>query len=573
MKKVLYVPLDDRPVNLDDVITQGKSAGIHVITPHVNDLRNRLDSHKTSSGTTLLTTSSPAYGDTARIRKFILHHAASADGFIISTDMLAYGGLIGSRRLRADAGGAYPAYDPEITNLLDVIRIVKQSYPDKPVYVLDTIMRLATTSFAEGLDLAAYTESRNFMLQPRRSFTQFADILSGYNLSPASSYGSTATFDKEQYYNTRQHKFKTNHYILEKLAQEGYIDFLAVGVDDANTQGVQINEIHFVEKCINGWLGGMNGQNPERAIILPDADGLGQALLARMANQLYRNGAKTECAVQYFGPHGSTITSPYEYMDVHQNILRHVDIVGAASESVSGSPALEIIAVTAADQMPAAVNRLAANHANRVLSVVIDFVGGGAADAAVTESLLGSRHTGSILGYSGWNTPGNKIGIALGMGQARYALLVTETDAAALSSAVNAHGSLLFKRFLKDYYYKRLAIGEIREYSRAHSLYENVAAIADQNMLLFNSPEDYSHLQALLRERMQTHTATLAGANAFLIGNPEPACSIRQISGAAWSFAEYSSAALHYHDPGYIWGRAFEITLKPSVTLHKKRKN
>ncbi|NQX46862.1 DUF4127 family protein [Paenibacillus tritici] len=565
MKNVLYVPLDDRPVNLDDVITQGKSAGIHVITPDAADLRNRLDSHKTSSGTTLLTTSCPAYGDSAKIRQFILDHAASADGFILSADMLAYGGLIGSRRLRGDAGGAYPAYDSTVTDLLDVICLVKQAYPDKPVYVLDTIMRLATTSFAEGLDLAAYTESRNFMLQPRRVFSQFADILSGYNLSPDGSYGSTATFDKEQYYNTRQHKFKTNRYILEYLAQEGAIDFLAVGVDDANTQGVQINEIHYVEECINGWLGGINGQNPDRAIILPDADGLGQALMARMADQFYRNGAKTGYAVQYFGPHGSTLTSPYEYMDVHQNIVHHVEIVGA--EFVSSSPAVEIVAVTAKDQAPAAVDRIEANRANGTPTVVIDFVGAGAADAMVTEALLGSRHTGSLLGYSGWNTPGNKIGIALGMSQARYAFVTTENDAAALSLAVNAHGSLLFKRFLKDYYYKRLAIAEIREYARAHSLYENVAAIADQNMLLFNSPEDYAHLQAMLRERMQIHTATLAGACAFLIGSDEPACSIRQISGDGWSFSEYASVVLPYNDPDYIWGRAFEITLNPNLTL------
>lgn len=328
MKKVLYVPLDDRPVNLDDVIVQGRSAGIHVITPDVTDLKNRLDSEKTVSGTTLLTTSSPAYGDTAKIRQWILDHAASVDGFILSADMLAYGGLIGSRRLRAGAGGAYPAYDAAITHLLDVIREVKQAYPDKPVYVMDTIMRLATTSFAEGLDLAAYTESRNFMLQPRRSFTAFDDIISGYNLSPTGAYGSTATFDKEQYYNTRAHKFKTNRYILEVLAQEGSIDFLAIGVDDANTQGVQINEIHYMEAGINEWLGGTQGQHPDRAIILPDADGLGQSLLARMANQLYRNGATTRYTVEYFGPHGSTLTSPYEYMDVHQNILRHLDIVG-----------------------------------------------------------------------------------------------------------------------------------------------------------------------------------------------------------------------------------------------------
>jgi hypothetical protein len=40
MKKVLYVSLDDRPVNLDDVIMQGKSAGISVITPHAKDIKN-----------------------------------------------------------------------------------------------------------------------------------------------------------------------------------------------------------------------------------------------------------------------------------------------------------------------------------------------------------------------------------------------------------------------------------------------------------------------------------------------------------------------------------------------------
>ena len=33
MKTVLYVPLDDRPANLDDVIVQGKAAGLHIVTP------------------------------------------------------------------------------------------------------------------------------------------------------------------------------------------------------------------------------------------------------------------------------------------------------------------------------------------------------------------------------------------------------------------------------------------------------------------------------------------------------------------------------------------------------------
>ena len=84
---------------------------------------------------------------------------------------------------------------------------------------------------------------------------------------------------------------------------------------------------------------------------------------------------------------------------------------------------------------------------------MIDFVGQGAANATVTDALLGSQYTGRLLGYSAWNTAGNKIGLSLGMGQARYNFLVSEKKEAALEAAVNAHGSLLFKRFLKDYYY------------------------------------------------------------------------------------------------------------------------
>ncbi|MEK8130555.1 DUF4127 family protein [Paenibacillus filicis] len=567
MKNVLYVPLDDRPVNLDDVIMQAKSAGLNLITPSSADIRNRIDSVANASGTQLIGTSSPTFGNTANIRQFILNQAASVDGFIISIDMLAYGGLIGSRRLRTSGGGTYPNYDTATANLLDVLRQIKQSYPNKPVYVLDTILRLASSVFVEGLTLDAYNESRNFMGQARQTFTAFNDILNGYNVSSSGTpYGNTTYFNKNEYYYTRQHKFKTNYYVLDQLVRLGYIDFVAVGVDDAKTQGVQINEIRFVENYINNSLGGSGGQNPNRAIILPDADGLGHSLVARMANQLYRGGAKPRYAVQYYGPHGSTIINPYEYMNVHDNIVRHVDMIGG--QLVTSSPDVEIIAITDSTQVAQAVSRINTNGADRRATVVVDFVGAGSSDATVTEALLGSQNTGRLLGYSGWNTAGNKIGISLGMGQARYAFLVTETQASALSDAVRAHGSLLFKRFLKDYYYKAISISEIRTYSRDHNKYTNLPnSTTDQNMLLFNSTADYEHLLSVLRNRMQTHTATLRAKSAFLIGNAATAYNVKQISGSTWTFAGYSSASLDYGNPNYIWGRAFEITLSPLVVL------
>ncbi|PQP82975.1 hypothetical protein C0Q44_16570 [Paenibacillus sp. PCH8] len=618
MKTVLYVPLDDRPANLDDVIVQGKAAGIHIVTPNLKDIKNRLDTEKTTDDTLLLGTSTPVYGKPSNIHTFILKHAPKVDGFIISSDMLAYGGLIGSRELREDGGGDYPEYDEETTRLLDVIRVIKLKYPRKPVYVMDTIMRLATTSFADGLALDAYNESRALMQQPRQTYTAFEDIIEGYNLSPDGvEYGATTYFDKEKYYNTRQHKFKTNLYILDQLARTGYIDFLAVGVDDANTQGVQINEIKYVEARINEWLGGTDGQNPDRAIILPDADGLGHALVARMANQLLRGGSKTRYAVKYYGPHGSTIVNTYEYMDVHENVVRHVDIVGgvlvadsaypepevgtgANSEPAMGNEQMvagsteevalfditseldrmtkrhpsqagavtgidiEIIAITALEQVQAALERLTLNSEQGLPTVLIDFVGKGPANVDVAEALLNSPYTGWVLGYSAWNTPGNKIGMAVGMGQSRYALITTETHVHMLRDAMNAHASLLFKRFLKDYYYKAVAIADIRTYSRAHALYTNVATLSDQNMLLFNSEEGYAHLQTLLRDLMQTYTTALANKTAFQTGN----VAIKQICDDELSYATYGSALLEYGNPDFIWGRAFEITLNPQVNFN-----
>ncbi|MBB3113942.1 hypothetical protein FHS18_006058 [Paenibacillus phyllosphaerae] len=563
MKKVLYIPLDDRPVNLDDVILQGKAAGIAVITPPAADIRNRMDTEKTDSGTTLLTTSSPVLGSPAKIRQFIRDNADAADGIIIAADMLVYGGLIGSRRLRAEEVAAYPDYDETAADLLDVIREIKQTHPNKPLYVLDTIMRMATNTFVEGTSLDVYNEARTFAQQPRQAAADLAGVLAGYDVKPDGTlFPETVTFDKTHYYNARRHKLQTNYYLLDQLARQGFIDFLAIGVDDSYIQGIQANEIELVERCINEWLGGSEGQNPDRAVILPEADGLGHSLLARMVDHFYRRGGQTSYAIRYYGPDGSTIINAYEYMNLHQNILRHIDIIGG--EVTAEQPDVEIVVITAADQAAEAVSRVESNRASRLPTVVVECTGY-VANASATEALLGTSAAGSLLGYSSWNTYGNRTGLALGMAHARYAYLVSEKHPSSLAAATNAHGSLLFKRFLKDYYYKTLAITEIRSYSNAHSLYANVTA--NQHMLLLNSPEDYAYLTELLRKRMQTHTATLAATAAFGIGTAHPSQAVRDISRGRWKLASYDEATLEPSNPDFIWGRAFEITLQPAVTL------
>lgn len=107
-------------------------------------------------------------------------------------------------------------------------------------------------------------------------------------------------------------------------------------------------------------------------------------------------------------------------MTVHQNILRHIDVVGG--QCVTSTPNIEILAITDETQVSSAVSRIHANGTNFVATVVMDFTGKGSANPTVTEAPLDSQYTGRLLGYSAWNTAGNLMGISLGMGQARYAL-------------------------------------------------------------------------------------------------------------------------------------------------------
>jgi hypothetical protein len=571
MKKVLYVPLDDRPVNLDDVIMQGKSAGILVITPHIKDIKNRLDTAMTAEGTRVTSTYQPSFGDPQQLRVFIEQNGHKVDGFIISVDMLVYGGLIGSRRLRSSGGEAYPNYDYSSTYLLEVLTQIKEQYPHKPLYVMDTIMRLATTVQVEGLTMDAYTESRSLMQQPRPAEQDFESILRDYDKKQDGDYFEESIhFNKEQYYNARRHKFKTNRYVLEQLARQGVIDFLAIGVDDAYVSGVQANEIHWMEGKINEWLEGNQGQNSDKAIILPDADGLGHALLARMATFLYDVDSKLKYNVTYFGPHGSTIINPYEYMSVHQNIVHHVDIIGGTLESESDLESkhqydVHVIAITDPEESPAAVEVMEANASNQIPTVVVDFTGGGAANETVTKALLDSPATGQLFGYSGWNTAGNKLGIALGMAQARYIFLKNEEAIPLLNSSLAAHGSLLLKRFLKDYYYKKLVIAVIRHESNQRAKYTNVTG--HQNLILFHTPNEYVLFTSMLREEMQQSTAQLALQPAFSSAQFHEAKQVWKIDEHTWQYAPYGDVTLDESNPAFTWGRAFEITLQPQVVF------
>ena len=149
-----YIPLDNRPVNDLRPVLQAQSAGLRVRMPREALYATRLDNQSpTANGTT--------YGARQALLDWLHRNADACDILVISLDQLLSGGLVSSRALQ---GGDLQFEYEAIDYLSDLAR-------QKPVYVFDTVMRLASTVGYQGLTGADYVAYRNYGMQPRQSLT------------------------------------------------------------------------------------------------------------------------------------------------------------------------------------------------------------------------------------------------------------------------------------------------------------------------------------------------------------------------------------------------------------------
>ena len=75
-----YVPMDDRPVNLEYVVDSVRAARIGIVTPSESLIAGR-----------------ERPGDVPGLWQWVFAQAATSDALVVSTDSLIYGGLVASR--------------------------------------------------------------------------------------------------------------------------------------------------------------------------------------------------------------------------------------------------------------------------------------------------------------------------------------------------------------------------------------------------------------------------------------------------------------------------------------------
>jgi len=364
-------------------------------------------------------------------------HDAAA--FILSTDMLEYGGLVASR---APGTAAYVAQ----TRLRDLAAFRAQR-PQAAFDVFGTVMRLAPTGvpaiggaadfFAAGDAVDWLTQYANLPDPPRTMEDK----------ALAAKLAAELGGDLSAYLAARARDRETDLFALQ-LTAEGSFDRIVIGQDDAGPVGLHLRDVAALRGFAGRWL------SPERASIEPGADELGMILtgaeIAREAHLVPR------IRVRYSRAGGGSVQDPLEFAPIDAtigDIIRACGATRVAEGDVRADIDLFVrVPRTNAADASAFVDAIAAAAVDgaklpRPAVADLTFLDAGdfAEQRALVEALIARGIAGKIDAFASWNTTANTVGTAIPVAIATLAGRATH-DFDPL-----AHAQFMLDRYADDY--------------------------------------------------------------------------------------------------------------------------
>lgn len=393
-KTILFVPQDDRPVDLAYTVSTAEKAGYTVLTPPARYL-----SGKQYKG----------YPD--RVWFWIEQNMNRADACVMSTDTLIYGGLVDSRK-HNEALSTLEARENRIKDL-------HARYPKIPIYAFGTIMRtpLASNSGVEpyyysnyGTDIYRISAMQDKMDKGTITNDETAELLS-LKLSVPTEY-------LQDWYKRRTKNTIINKRLM-KDAQDGVFEYFCEGHDDNSKDSQSSLEARYLD--LDGKK--LSGQHYGS---FPGADQLGLLLIARY--HVDSNHMKPTFEVIYpLGRAEDTVPS-YESQPIGKTISQHVAAVGG-SIITKGKPDIVLAVNTPlastgesgqfsnfgmlkqstldfVDEVKDIVNR-----GTPVAMMDVYFANG--SDNTLLNLMSKNDLLYKVAAYDGWNTASNTIGFAI----------------------------------------------------------------------------------------------------------------------------------------------------------------
>jgi len=425
-----YIPMDDRPVNLEYVIDTARAAGNKIVAP-----------------TDALLASREQHGDPESLWQWVFDQAPASDALVLSSDSLIYGGLVPSR--------THFLKEEELRERSERFRLLKQRY--LRLYVFGTILR--TPKMSAGATDPPYYEAmgatifRITMLEDKREISGLSAV------ETAELEHLLAQIPAEDMADWRLRRGKNYHVneLLQQMAREGVIEYFLLGRDDASPLSASHQEARHLELSAAGIPA-------SRYLSIPGADNLGMSMVVHAINDIE---LRLPFVKVFFtsGAGGATVAS-YEDHPLHDSVPQHIIANGGVQLDLAEQPDL----VLAVNTPETGVTREANQPGNGALPgpavkkfvdeveqelnkgrwvAVGDVSFANGADNSLMAEMQKHGLLSRLAAYSGWNTAGNTLGYAAGQG-----MLAPYTSE-------KQRRKLLAVRYLDDWAYQANIRGEL----------------------------------------------------------------------------------------------------------------
>lgn len=572
-KTAAYVPLDDRPDNVERVVYLAESVGYALAMPETDWYRTALDGQPLNENGT-------QHGDSGRLYQWVLEQeAAGCDRYILSLDQLLSGGLVNSRCATAETITMPDGREVAAAQALEELLAALAEDPDNVVWLLDSVMRLAPTVGYAGGTLEEYNWIRDFGAGARETLAE--DALTLENVFE--SYWRTAGWNWETFYDdvvkklgeagadisgenyyrpfdvlaanldARERKLRLSGEVQGILARPGYENFrLMIGIDDSSLEDcIQKNEIAYLRQGLRTDRMG----NP-LDWLLAGVDDLAFKAVARMYLEEagWRGGT---AAVRYYGGTEDQPACDYDFQPLTTVVAEHLVLFGLTESGNHLAAGLQILILTQpADESAKstyyeALIRDLKECRKRNWPVILIDAGNGRYGTDFHEALTREAELGWLLSYAGFLDMAIVTGTALSHGVARYAYLQSGEES---ETADRAFARTLADSVLKDFCYKNVVREDLLAYIRGD--------LAGDPNNFWNPRIDLEAVQARLETGMDT-------AAADVIDNFQRSNFFSPASGDGQGWG--GIALKNYRFP---WDRAFEIgmdiRLGPFTEPHRR---
>ncbi len=397
-KKIVYIPIDNRPVNDSQTVEVAEKLGYEVLVPPKEMLGGIKD-----------------YGHPEELLKWLEENSRGAQAAVVSTDAMLYGSLVGSRKHDLTA--------EKIMERAEALKTFHESHKRLPLYAFGTIMRTprgAAYSSEEpayykthGDQIFAYTalldkeEMEGLSRKDKKQLEQLKaeipdEYLKDWLQRRAKNYDASARF--------------------LAMAEEGVFNYFLLGCDDSAVPSQTHRESRHLEE-----LGATLGKT--RSVVTSGADELGMLMVSRAIHDNLQD--MPFVYAEYAKGKGAETIPSYTNEKIGESVEKAIAALGGITVNDPKRADLVLLVSTNPDgktseaNFPGNTTKFRKGTKDFVQKVnsyveqgypvaVADIAYGNGADNALMEGLRKDGLHFRLQGYGGWNTATNSTGFLLG---------------------------------------------------------------------------------------------------------------------------------------------------------------